>query len=103
MKRYRVRLANDNETPSYYNGGQYGNSRMFAEGGESNIDLSALLPEVTNMIAKAILQDPDPENADVTGYMQDASLKLQEMGVIVIPLVNKLNIQQVDIFNSVNF
>jgi hypothetical protein len=91
MKRYRVRLANDNETPSYYNGGQYGNSRMFAEGGESDIDLSALLPQVTNMIAKAILQDPDPENADVTGYMQDASLKLQEMGVMsdaILPLVS---------------
>ena len=91
MKRYRVRLANDNETPSYYNGGQYGNSRMFAEEGESNIDLSALLPEVTNMIAKAILKDPDPENADVTGYMQDASLKLQEMGVMadaILPLVS---------------
>ena len=91
MKRYRVRLANDNETPSYYNGGQYRNSRMFAEGGESDIDLSALLPQVTNMIAKAILQDPDPENADVTGYMQDASLKLQEMGVMsdaILPLVS---------------
>jgi hypothetical protein len=91
MKRYRVRLANDNETPSYYNGGQYGNSRMFAEGGESDIDLSALLPQVTNMIAKAILRDPDPENADVTRYMQDASLKLQEMGVMsdaILPLVS---------------
>jgi hypothetical protein len=99
MKRYRVRLANDNETPSYYNGGQYRNSIMFAEGGESDIDLSALLPQVTNMIAKAILKDPDPENADVTGYMQDASLKLQEMGVMsdaILPLVSAAGKNAVD-------
>ena len=61
MKKYRVRIANDNEIPGYYSGGQYDNYQMFADGGESDIDLSVLLDQATNMIAKAILKDPDPE------------------------------------------
>ena len=81
MKKYRVRIANDNEIPGYYSGGQYDNYQMFADGGESNIDLSVLLDQATNMIAKAILQDPDPENVDTTPFMEKAGQFLLSSGL----------------------
>jgi hypothetical protein len=81
MKKYRVRIANDNEIPGYYSGGQYNNYQMFDDGGESDIDLSVLLDQATNMIAKAILQDPDPENVDTTPFMEKAGQFLLSSGL----------------------
>ena len=81
MKKYRVRIANDNEIPGYYSGGQYDNYQMFADGGESEIDLSVLLDQATNMIAKAILQDSDPENVDTTPFMEKAGQFLLSSGL----------------------
>jgi hypothetical protein len=81
MKKYRVRIASDNEIPGYYSGGQYDNYQMFADGGESDIDLSALLDQATNMIAKSILQDPDPENVDTTPFMEKAGQFLLSSGL----------------------
>ena len=81
MKKYRVRIASDNEIPGYYSGGQYDNYQMFADGGESNIDLSALLDQATNMIAKAILKNPDPENVDTTPFMEKVGEFLLSSGL----------------------
>lgn len=81
MKKYRVRIASDNEIPGYYSGGQYDNYQMFADGGESDIDLSVLLDQASNMIAKAILQDPDPENVDTTPFMEKAGQFLLSSGL----------------------
>ena len=54
---------------------------MFADGGESEIDLSVLLDQATNMIAKAILQDSDPENVDTTPFMEKAGQFLLSSGL----------------------
>lgn len=83
MGQYRIRKAGPGETPGYYSKHQLGLKR-FAEGGaqeDNSMDLSQMLPQISNTIASAIMQSEDPENTDIRPIMAQMAAKLRESGV----------------------
>jgi hypothetical protein len=85
MGQYRIRKAKPGETPGYYSREQLG-MRRFAAGGfqeeeDNSPNLSQMLPQLTNMIATSVLQDPDPENADIRPMMSQLAQQLTQSGV----------------------
>lgn len=83
MGQYRIRKAGPGETPGYYSKHQLALKR-FAEGGaqeDNSMNLSQMLPQISNTIASAILQSGDPENTDIRPIMAQMSSKLRESGV----------------------
>ena len=84
MGQYRIRKAQPGETPGYYSREQLG-LRRFAAGGaqeeDTSANISAMLPQLTNTIASAVMQDPDPENADIRPIMTQLIKQLQQSGV----------------------
>ena len=83
MGQYRIRKAGPGETPGYYSKHQMGLKR-FAEGGaqeDNSMDLSQMLPQISNTIASAIMQSEDPENTDIRPIMAQIAAKLRQSGV----------------------
>jgi hypothetical protein len=83
MGQYRIRKAGPGETPGYYSKHQLGLKR-FAEGGaqeDTSMDLSQMLPQISNTIASAIMQSEDPENTDIRPIMAQMAAKLRQSGV----------------------
>jgi hypothetical protein len=94
MGQYRIRKAQPGEIPGYYSREQLG-LRRFAAGGaqeeDTSANISAMLPQLTNTIAAAVMKDADPENADIRPIMTQLIKQLQQSGVdqdAIGPLVN---------------